>query len=218
MFRTGEARRLADVSTVDDETVRQELSSAMYLPIGVHGTISIASTEPDAFDETDQQIAEILATNAAVAFSRAKREQEAREARDRVERLLDRINGLVQETIEVLVQATTREEIETGVCERFASASPFTFAWLGTADVAGETLSASAWDGDADLDVARYERDLTGDDPLDPSARALRSRESVVVDDVGSRDDEWARAAATAGLASMCAVPLTYKDTVYGGL
>jgi predicted DNA binding protein/putative methionine-R-sulfoxide reductase with GAF domain len=216
VFRTGEIRRYAD--STDAEIVSDALGSAMYLPIGVHGTISIGSDEPDAFDDVDQQIAEILATNAAVAFSRAKREQEAREARQRVETLLERINGLVRDTLEVLVQATTREEIETGVCERFTAASPYTFSWLGTADVVGETLSATAWAGDADLDVADYETDLTAADDLDPSARALRSRESVVVNDLPERESSWAREAAMAGLASLCAVPLAYKDTIYGVL
>ena len=211
VFRTGEARRDTDSDAVPDP-----LASVLYLPIGVHGTISIGSTDPDAFDEIDQQIAEILATNAAVAFSRAKREQEAREARERVETLLERINGLVRETLEVLVQATTREEIETGVCEQFTTASPYSFAWLGTADVAGETLSATAWAGDAGLDVADYERDLTAEDALDPSASALQSRDSVVVSDLADRAEAWARAAVDAGLGSLCAIPLQYKETVYG--
>jgi len=214
VFRTGEGRRYADATDVD--TVSDVLASAMYLPIGVHGTISIGSTEPDAFDETDQQIAEILATNAAVAFSRAKREQEAREARTRVETLLDRINGLVRETLEVLVQATTREEIETGVCRQFTVAAPYSFAWLATADVAGETLSATAWAGDADLDVADYRRNTTDGNALDPSANALNTRESVVVSDLAAHESPWARDAVDAGLGSLCAVPLQYRDTVYG--
>lgn len=214
VFRTGEVRRYADVTDVD--TASDVLASAMYLPIGVHGTISIGSTEPGAFDETDQQIAEILATNAAVAFSRAKREQEAREARQRVETLLERINGLVREILEVLVQATTREEIETGVCQQFTAAAPYSFAWLGTSDVAGEALSATAWAGEAGLDVADYRCDLSAEDSLDPSASAIRSRDSVVVSDLASHDSPWAREAAAAGLGSLCAVPLQYRETVYG--
>jgi predicted DNA binding protein/PAS domain-containing protein/putative methionine-R-sulfoxide reductase with GAF domain len=212
VFTTGEARRDTETS----EPVPDPLTSVLYLPIGVHGTISIGSTDPDAFDEIDQQIAQILATNAAVAFSRAKREQEVREARERVETLLERINGLVRETLEVLVQATTREEIETGVCEQFTTASPYSFAWLGTADIAGETLSATAWAGDDELDVSDYECDLTVEDSLDPSANALQSRDSVVVSDLADSQEVWARAAVDAGLGSLCAIPLQYKDTVYG--
>ena len=214
VFRTGEVRRYADVTDVD--TASDVLASAMYFPIGVHGTISIGSTEPGAFDETDQQIAEILATNAAVAFSRAKREQEAREARTRVEVLLERINGLVREVLEVLVQATTREEIETGVCRQFTAAAPYSFAWLGTADVAGEILSATAWAGGTDLGIVDYECDLAAEDSLDPSAKALQTRDSVVVSDLAVHDSSWARDAADAGLGSLCAVPLQYRETVYG--
>jgi predicted DNA binding protein len=218
VFASGEPKRYEDVSEIGDGRDRGAIVSAIHLPVGVHGTISIGADEPAAFGDVEQQVAEILATNAAVAFSRAKREQEAREARDRVERLLARINGLVQDTLEVLVQATTREEIETGVCERLTDADPYAFAWIGTADVTGEELTASAADGIDAFDVGSYHRELTDERRLDASARALRERQRQVVPDLTDTDDPSAPEAAAAGLGSLCAVPLTYRDTVYGVL
>lgn len=58
----------------------------MYLPLGEHGTLSIAAHEDEeSFDDTDVRLAEVLATNAAVALSRVERETQLR----RYERMLD---------------------------------------------------------------------------------------------------------------------------------
>jgi len=228
-FASGEAAYYDRAGEIDDAHERSVIGASMHLPIGVHGVVSIGAAERAAFDETDRQFAAIVATNAAVAFDRAKREEEAREARDRVETLLARINGLVRDILGVLVQATTREEIETGVCERFAAAEPYAFAWIGSADVTGDRLESSTWAGDADLDVAKYDRDLAGESAdgadgadeadegsLEPSARALRTGESQTVQDLADGDDQWREAPLSTGLRGLCAVPLTYRDTVYG--
>ncbi|WP_049900425.1 PAS domain S-box protein [Halococcus agarilyticus] len=60
------------------------LRSAMYVPIGDHGTLSIGSLDGE-FDDVDVRLAEVLAANAAVAFDRVGREAELR----RHERMLD---------------------------------------------------------------------------------------------------------------------------------
>ena len=218
VFATGEPRWDEGAADFDDGYGREVIDSAIHIPIGVHGTLSIGATEPDGFDTVERNLAEILATNAAVAFSRAKREQEARAARDRVETLLDRIDGLVTDTLEVLVSSTTREEIEEGVCGALTAADPYRFAWIGAADLAGERLSASAWGGTADLDVGDYDRSLDGDEALDASALALRDHDLRVVTDLTATERDWERRAADADLRSLCAVPLTYQDTTYGVL
>jgi PAS domain S-box-containing protein len=52
------------------------IAETIYVPLGEYGVLSIGSTEVDAFDESDVSMAEILASNAAVALSRAAREAE----------------------------------------------------------------------------------------------------------------------------------------------
>jgi predicted DNA binding protein/PAS domain-containing protein len=210
VFATGESRIVEDVTDVDDG---DEIRSAMYYPMGVHGTISVGSTDEAAFEETDERVLALLATAAAAACIRAKRESEVREAREHVETVLDRVNGLIENTVEVLVGATTREELEAGVVAELAAAEPHTFAWIGRPDVPGETLSPADWAGEAPVptDVAF---DLDGSNAV---ARALDEGIPRVVAageegaaDLGCRDDR--------GTGTAIVVPLSYKETTYGVL
>jgi PAS domain S-box-containing protein len=78
---TGEAFTSGQTLVVDD--LREEVDydsglsvSGMYLPLGDHGTLSIGSTDPAAFDDSDRSMAEILVSNATAAFDRVERERE----------------------------------------------------------------------------------------------------------------------------------------------
>jgi PAS domain S-box-containing protein len=217
VFASGEPAVYDDVRTIE-ETNRDlgPVRSAMYYPIGVHGTLSVASTKVGAFDGNDRQVAALLAINAAAACNRAKREQEVREARERIETILERINGLIQNTVEVLVEATTREQVEAGVCEQLVGADPYTFAWLGRPDVRAETISAREWAGDAPLDVGDVAEPMGKETP---GGRALKNDDTQVVEgeDLAS-DDDWLGTAHDAGVRSVMAIPLSYTDSNYGVL
>jgi PAS domain S-box-containing protein len=208
VFASGESRVVHDEAISDD---LEPIRSAMYYPVGVRGTMSVCSTDPDAFDETDEQMLALLATNAAAACDRAKREQAVREARAHTERVLDRVNGLIQNTIEVLVEATTREEIERGVVDELAATEPYTFAWIGRPDLTSETLAPAAWDGDVARSVADQSFALDADTPV---ARAYSEGQSQVLDDSA---EEWVDLVGdTTG--ALIAVPLVYRETTYGVL
>ncbi|WP_226022577.1 bacterio-opsin activator domain-containing protein [Halomicrobium salinisoli] len=216
VFASGEPAVVQDLRALDDGFDREPVRSAMYFPIGVHGTLTVSTATVDAIDEVDRRVAELLATNAAAACNRAKREREVRQARERIATILERINGLVEDTVEVLVEATTREEVEAGVPEQLASADPYVFAWLGRPDVRAETVAAREWSGAADLDVSDVEVPMDGSDP---GARALATGESRVLDgDDLAGADGWLADAAGAGVASVMAIPLSYTDTSYGVL
>jgi GAF domain-containing protein len=208
-----------DVQTYDDEHDRSPVKSVMYFPIGVHGALSIGTTEEGAFDDADEQIATLLATNAAAACNRAKREREVRDARERIATIVERINGLVEDTIEVLVKATTREEVEQGVCEQLAGADPYVYAWIARPEVRGGSLTASEWAGDADFDVDGAELAIGGGGP---SVDAFAEDESRVVDgeamDAAASAQSWLAEARTAGVESLMAVPLSYRGGGYGVL
>lgn len=75
----GEAFQSGDpvfVSYLDDATKYEygSVESAMILPIGEYGTLSIGATEPDAFTEEDQALAGLLTTTATAAFDRLEHE------------------------------------------------------------------------------------------------------------------------------------------------
>ncbi|PSP73951.1 hypothetical protein BRC86_07635 [Halobacteriales archaeon QS_3_64_16] len=85
-------------------------------------------------------------TNRKRAEREGKRKAEtlARE-RASLDRLLDRIKGLLQETTEALLRADRREAAERALVEGIAAATtPYTLAWIGDPDPTGETLSLEA--------------------------------------------------------------------------
>ena len=221
-FIDGEPVVVADTTALDDGRERAVVESAIHLPMGVHGTISIGATEPDAFSDVDRRAIELLATTGAAAANRAKREQETRETRERVDTLVDRINGLIENTVEVLVQSGTREELERGVVDQLVATDPYEFAWIARPDVAAERLDVTAWadevpalaDAVADYSVDRVRAREDGD----PAVRALDEEQLCVVTDPGEVPGAVHAAAADAGLGSVVAVPLVYRDASYGVL
>ena len=61
--------------------------SAVYIPIGTHGTISVASPSPDGVASFDTKLLEILAHNVANVLDRIEREDDLRAARDKAEEM-----------------------------------------------------------------------------------------------------------------------------------
>lgn len=217
VFATGESRVINDLTADDSDSALGSVRSVMYYPVGVHGTLSVCSTDPDAFDETDQQMLALLATSAAAACMRAKREQDVREAREHTERVLDRVNGLIQNTVEVLVQATTREELEEGVVRELAASTPYTFAWIGKPDVASETLSPTASAGDTAVPIHGRSFDLTQAD--EPVSLAYHDQEPQVIQDIEMSEYRlWSDIAGDTAVQSLITIPLVYKDANYGVL
>ena len=212
VFSTGEPLILDDLR--GDDRGPDELASAMYFPVGPRGTISVGSTEPNAFDEADEQLLALLATSAAAACTRAKREREVREAQAHTERVLDRVNGLVRRTVEVLVEARTREELEAGVVEELAATEPFRAAWVARPDVTSERLEPTAWAGTADLPVEEWTFPLDDSDPIGEIYREgvprVLAREQL--------PDGWPWPGLDGTAEALVAVPLVYKDTSYGVL
>jgi len=222
-FVDGELFVVDDATEIDDGRDHDVVGSTLHIPMGVHGTISIGVEETDAFSDVDRRAVQLLATSAAAAANRAKREQEIRDARERVDTLVDRINGLIENTVEVLVQSATREELERGVVEQLVATDPYAFAWIGEPDLATERVEAAAWDGAvpaleatvSDLSVDR----AAARDAADPVALALDDETVHIVDDLADAPADSVHAVAhEAGLGSMIAVPLTYKDAGYGVL
>jgi PAS domain S-box-containing protein len=69
----GETLVFEDVSTLDDGYDRGDAHAGLYVPLGDHGTVSVSDTDPGTFDETDVQLAEVLASNAEAALDRLDR-------------------------------------------------------------------------------------------------------------------------------------------------
>ena len=91
-FQSGGPVHVSDMAA-DDRATRpgEAVQSALYFPLGDHGTLSIGALTPDAFDETDRQLAAILAGNAGAALDRAVREADLEAERDRLAALFENI-------------------------------------------------------------------------------------------------------------------------------
>ncbi|PSQ17112.1 hypothetical protein BRD00_08775 [Halobacteriales archaeon QS_8_69_26] len=130
------------------------------------------------------------------------------EERAALERILDRVNGLVRDVTETLVGATTRREIDQRICDQIARTPPFVGAWVGELDLAGDAVTPVT---DAGLDLPGDEPTIRvdGDGPI---ARAVATGELQPVDG----DIEWGDVGGDPEPAAV--VPLVYRDTSYGVL
>jgi PAS domain S-box-containing protein len=90
-FRTGKPV-IVDGFGEGDRPVRAgAIEAAMYIPLGDYGTISVGSTEVNAFEPTDRELAGILAENATVALEGALRETTLETERNRLASLFENI-------------------------------------------------------------------------------------------------------------------------------
>ncbi|SFR32173.1 PAS domain S-box protein [Halogeometricum limi] len=204
------------------------LRSAMVLPVAQYGVFVTGETEPDAFTETDVLVADILVANVLAALERTDREETLRrqkaelESRTATLERVNRINGVIRELTRALTEATTREEIEQVVCTQLANADPYRFVWVGEQETMdGELVPrASAGVGRSYLDeitVTGDAGDVTGQGP---AGRAIRTREPQVQNSINmDRSFEpWRSAAMRRGFRASIAIPLVYRETLYGVL
>lgn len=162
----------------------------------------------------DGEVAYYVGFQMDVTERKAAREQLEAE-RETLNRLLDRVNGLISDITESLVRAESREDIERLVTERIGGGDEYTGAWLGRCDPTEERVTVSQCAGDVDVaDGTTF--DVDGD----PDAAGVRTlgeavtaRETRIVEDtaglpVVDGEDEG----------TYLLVPLTYRRTAYGVL
>jgi signal transduction histidine kinase len=97
-YRTGESYLVADLEEMPAAEPKGPYRSAVSVPVGDRGTFQTVAETPDAFDETDVELAELLSTHCAAALDRIERAEELRERTRQLERQnrrLDRFAGVV---------------------------------------------------------------------------------------------------------------------------
>ena len=94
-FEDGEAVVYDDLDTVEElYNPDTEFRSEMYVPVGSHGLVIVAATEPEAFSETDLTLAKILAANVETTLDRAEHQQQLAAERAFIEESLDTIDDV----------------------------------------------------------------------------------------------------------------------------
>jgi hypothetical protein len=158
-------------------------------------------------DITERKLAELTAEHRAAELKRE---------RTSLEHLLNRLNGLVQDVLRVLVQATSREEMERAVCERLAETEPYELAWIGARNLPGDRLEVREHAGSLPFEPEELRVSLDADAP---SARALREREIQIVDSAEELRRTLPGDGALADeVGAVVAVPLAYRESLYGVL
>jgi PAS domain S-box-containing protein len=133
--------------------------------------------------------------------------------RENLRRVLERIDGLVKDAGQALVEATTRKSVETDMCELVVDNDPYGCAWVGEPDLADKSITPSAIAGGRE---PAEPLDLIGGDG--PVSEAIESDETQVVDVADLVDRDWHEGVVDDAFATVAIVPLSYRDAKYGVL
>ena len=153
---------------------------------------------------------------------RAERERQLRRRRDRLE-TLNRINAIVRQVIQTLVDAPTRRAIEREVCDHLVESDLYTAAWI--VEHTGEDVlsyrmddaNVTCWvDADSDL-AAKLEAPALAAIETDEIQSLDQSISIESADDCGELPAEGNELAGRTA-ESLLAVPLSYDGAVYGAL
>ncbi|KDE58870.1 hypothetical protein EL22_01770 [Halostagnicola sp. A56] len=226
-FVAGEPRLFDDIrdspALYDEST---NVRSALYVPFGDHGVLAAVSTEHGRYDEETFELAQLFGATAEAALDRIgrthrlrEREQELERQNTRLERL-NRASQLREEIEEHLLRANTRSEIETGICERLASMTECSFAWIGEPDPGGNHVVPRADAGHGTGYLESVSVTTVDDSATEPAGRTVRTRQPTYVQNVASelRKGEWRTEALSRNFQSVYAVPLIYDEFTYGVL
>jgi predicted DNA binding protein len=156
-------------------------------------------------DITDRKLAELTAE---------RRAEELEQERTSLEHLLNRINGIVSDVSRTLVEATSRDDVERGVCTRLVEEEPYRFAWIAHPNVPRTELTPNVWAGG---DVTAEDLTISLDGADSPAQRAFDSEAVVVSTDVDATVPVAVREAVET-VDTLVAIPLTHRETVYGVL
>nr|WP_139328923.1 PAS domain S-box protein [Haladaptatus litoreus] len=132
---------------------------------------------------------------------------------------LNSVNDIVRSTTDALIDQSSREEIDTTVCEHLASTDRYLFAWISDTEALTwtETLRAGA-DVKNNLDEITALMDLDEAYNENLPDRALRSgkvqtTEDVYTDPINERRQDHSD---TDRIRSSVDIPIIYEETKYG--
>lgn len=140
--------------------------------------------------------------------TRAKRD--LLEERESLDRLLDRVNGLLNDVTSTLVRAESRDEIERLITRRIGTGGEYEAAWLGRYDETTDRVTVTQQVGDR-----RFESDLID---LDRDADGVQRLRDVVERQTVRRIEDPTDIGVVAPGERCVLVPLTYRSTTYGVL
>jgi len=207
------------------ENQATDIRSAAYIPLGDHGVFTAGSAEVRQFDAVTRELADLLAATTEAALDRVSRETQLREQDRELQQqnnqliALNRVNEIIREIDQALVQAETRTEIDHAVCELLTTNDRFSFAWIGVVDPITNTIEPRAWAGNEQgyLDSVSIDVDNSA---TEPAGRTAATMDVTMVTNVASelRQEAWRKEAVSRDFLSALSVPLAYDEFSYGML
>ncbi|WP_136717265.1 PAS domain S-box protein [Halorientalis salina] len=198
------------------------IRNGLFVPVGDHGVLAALSADEGALDAGTRQLIETLVATAEAAFDRLESEASLRErdvqlqARNsRLGRQV-RITDILRSIDQSLIDATSRAEIQTAVCDRLVESEMVSFAWIGERDPTDETIRPNTWAGDGH----RYLDTVSLASSDEPAARTAETRTPTVVSSVVDRlrSEPWRKVALEHGFQSVISVPVRHGEYTYGVL
>jgi PAS domain S-box-containing protein len=178
-FRQGDPALYDDVRELDGPESGTGLRSEIVVPVGDHGVLMAGETAPDAFDETDLELATILAANTEAALDRAERDSLLRRSRDALERQNERLD-----VVETVLSEDLRDQLAIAAKQARAA---------GAEDAVEPLMRARRLADDA-LELARGELSVGPRAPVEACEVAETAGELVDGVDVTVEDGGWLRA------------------------
>lgn len=228
VFQTQERHVCMDSQT-DDVVAASEtpLRSVVAVPFGSYGVLVSGATTTEAFDWEAVRLVDLLATDIETALERVEREETLRDHAAELEEYtaalerVNRINDVIRDLTTMLVQAGSREEIEQAVCTKLANTHMCQFAWIGAPTATGDDItprtSAGVDRGYLDAISVTDDESPTGQTP---GGRVATTHEVQVQNNLSTDPpfEPWRDEALQRGYRACIAVPLVYKDVLYGVL
>ncbi|MFB6207035.1 MAG: bacterio-opsin activator domain-containing protein [Haloglomus sp.] len=130
-----------------------------------------------------------------------------------LDRILDRVNGIVDDVTKRLVRGDTREAVESLVTERFGAGDEYVSAWFGRYDEAEDRVTiVERAPIDHEPDASEEIIDLSDAGPTIETLREVLTDQELRVVSL----DENASFTRSGG--DLVFVPITYRRTIYGVL
>ncbi|MFB6199225.1 MAG: bacterio-opsin activator domain-containing protein, partial [Halobacteriaceae archaeon] len=167
----------------------------------------------------------LLATAAETALDRVAWAQQLQTQKQDAQRQAqqltraNQINEKLRESIQAIIEADTRQEIEQAICTHLTEIDRFAFAWVGKPTPTGDAVTPVAWAGSN----SEYIEDLSGHLDIDshlPAVQTIREREPTNVSTVAdaANQEPWRQLALLHEYQSAISVPIIYEETLYGAL
>lgn len=232
--------RLNEVTGYDDDTIaeldpfelipddQREAAAEAFIQLGTYDPettmeFDVRSSDGDrvphefngSLIEVDDRT--LVATVARDVTARRERDQEIRRQRDELE-TLHSISETVYEVIQSVIDAATREAIESAVCERLAASELYQAVWIARNDPGGtvDPVAGAAADDDFVATIA----ELNGLDWKRPAEVAVETGEIQVIQGFADSDipDRAKEVAESLDVHAGASVPIVHRGTVEGVL